>query len=432
MKKIAIIICLIGGVSLASAKETIYVKYEPTSCIQQYHYKSTTNNGVGIVTEYFDFHVNITDKERSVVRTKKVGTYKKSNYSIAKKLVDCDNKKAHTFQSLTGKVANGEKEILFIEEEGSNYNVYKGISASYEIYNSKYFYSHSPEYSFKYIYNKDYVPSEKLKKDSGSGVTTLFAGTGTKDCNRQFGIVQMPEHACSSQVSKEFLKDVGLYIENNGDGLFILNTIDYMSLNDYLKWRCSGFRTDLDPNNRPSEYDKLADNNTAKGGTQLISSMIDTVSVLRDNTTKGGAQTYSQQTTTVNNNNSEIVATYSKNRNTAKGGTSTPTQYSETTTRNTDNFIIATYEGNVKKDVTEYKYKNDKIVPTGYDVIATKGGPTVKSLKGRHFVTKGDTLYSLSKKYGTSIDELISWNSLSDNTIAIGDTIVVNKSAFVF
>ena len=381
MKKIAIIICLIGCVSLASAKETIYVKYESASCIQQYHYKAATNSGAGIVTEYFDYHVNLKTAEKAVVRTKKVGTYKKADYSIAKNLVNCGNKKTHTFQSLIGKVATGEKEIFFIQEEGNNYHVYKGMSASYEIYNEKYFYSHSPEYAFKYIYNKDYVPSEKLKKDSGSGVTTMFAGTDTKGCNKQFGIVQMPEHACSSQVSKEFLKEIGLYIEKNDDGFFILKKIDNMLLNDYLKWRCSGFRTDLDPSNRPVEYDQITKNMT-KGAT-------------------------------------------SQPGNTAKGGASTGQ------TIGSDNFIIANYVSNKKETGTEYKYEGNQIIPTGYD-IATKGQSSVKALKGRHAVIKGDTLYSLSKKYGISIEELKSWNNLSDNTIGVGDTIVVNKSAFVF
>jgi LysM repeat protein len=398
MKKIAILICLIGCVSLASAKETTYVKYESNSCIQQYYYQAVTNSGNGIVGEYYDFHVNIKEAEQTVVRTKKVGTYKKADYSLSKILVDCFNKKASTFQALVGKIATGEKEIFFIEEQGNNYLIYKGLSASYEMYNSKYFYSHSPDYSFKYIYNQNYSPSETIKRDSESGVTTMFVGKDTKNCNRQFGIVQVPEQISSPKISKEFLKNIGLYTEKNGDGLFILKRIDNMLLNDYLTWHCSNSATDLTPTNRSTAYDNLA-GNTAKGG----------------------------QT-----NSSQVIASYNrKNGNTAKGGTIIPTQYSQTTTRNTDNFIIATYKGTATKQATQKP--EPKIIPTGYNAtgIGTKGS-SVQPLKGRHFVVKGDTLYSLSKKHGVSVDELKSWNNLSDNTIAIGDTIVVNKSAFVF
>jgi LysM repeat protein len=37
-----------------------------------------------------------------------------------------------------------------------------------------------------------------------------------------------------------------------------------------------------------------------------------------------------------------------------------------------------------------------------------------------HLVKKGDTLYSISKKYGLSVDELKRLNQLSSNTISIG------------
>lgn len=426
MKKIAIILCLIGSVSLTSAKETIYVKYEPSSCIQQYYYKSATNSGSGLVTEYYDYHVKLNNSERTVVRSKKVGTYKKSDYALTKSLINCDNKKTHTFQSLTGKVANGEKEIFFIEEENGNYHIYKGMSASYEIYNSQYFYSHSPDYAFRFIYNKDYAPSQKLKEDRTSGVTTMFVGKDKKGCNEQFGVVQMPEHVCSTQVSKEYLKDVGLYIEKNTDGFFMLKKIDDMPLDDYLKWRCSGFRTDMRPNNRPSEYDKLVGENTAKGDVQT--NIQPTVSSNTNANTTA---------TTINNNGgSMMIATYNKIENTTKGGEVIPTEYNETsaaTNNITDNFIIATYANSTKKETTDNSKLDNKLIPTQYDteVINTKG-TAVKPLKGRHFVVKGDTLYSLSKKYGVSIDEIKSWNHLPDNTIAIGDTIVVNKSAFVF
>ncbi|MCW2118725.1 glucosaminidase domain-containing protein [Flavobacterium sp. 7A] len=43
-----------------------------------------------------------------------------------------------------------------------------------------------------------------------------------------------------------------------------------------------------------------------------------------------------------------------------------------------------------------------------------------------HEVEKGDTLYSISKKYNVSVDDLIRKNHLSDNTISIGQKIKIN------
>ena len=44
-----------------------------------------------------------------------------------------------------------------------------------------------------------------------------------------------------------------------------------------------------------------------------------------------------------------------------------------------------------------------------------------------HTVAKGDTLYRLSKQYGVSVDDLKAWNNLADNTIHIGQQIVVSQ-----
>jgi LysM repeat protein len=50
-----------------------------------------------------------------------------------------------------------------------------------------------------------------------------------------------------------------------------------------------------------------------------------------------------------------------------------------------------------------------------------------KSKKNIYKVKKGDTLYSLSRKFGISVDDLKSLNGLEDNTISIGQKLLVKK-----
>lgn len=50
--------------------------------------------------------------------------------------------------------------------------------------------------------------------------------------------------------------------------------------------------------------------------------------------------------------------------------------------------------------------------------------PTVR----HHVVQQGETLYSLSKLYGVTVDQLKAWNALTDNTIKIGQSIMVGKA----
>ena len=45
-----------------------------------------------------------------------------------------------------------------------------------------------------------------------------------------------------------------------------------------------------------------------------------------------------------------------------------------------------------------------------------------------YIVKKGDNLGSISKKYGSSVDDLKQWNNLSDNNIALGKSLIVAKS----
>lgn len=45
-----------------------------------------------------------------------------------------------------------------------------------------------------------------------------------------------------------------------------------------------------------------------------------------------------------------------------------------------------------------------------------------------HTVAKGDTLYSISRKYGLSVSELQKLNNLKDNTISIGQTLKVKSN----
>jgi LysM repeat protein len=43
----------------------------------------------------------------------------------------------------------------------------------------------------------------------------------------------------------------------------------------------------------------------------------------------------------------------------------------------------------------------------------------------KYTVVKGDSLYSISKKFNISIDDLKKKNNLTDNTISLGQSIIV-------
>lgn len=47
--------------------------------------------------------------------------------------------------------------------------------------------------------------------------------------------------------------------------------------------------------------------------------------------------------------------------------------------------------------------------------------------ENKHVVVKGDTLYSISRRYNLSVDELKKYNNLNDNTISIGQVLKISK-----
>ncbi|MEZ4852768.1 glucosaminidase domain-containing protein [Flavobacterium sp.] len=54
--------------------------------------------------------------------------------------------------------------------------------------------------------------------------------------------------------------------------------------------------------------------------------------------------------------------------------------------------------------------------------------PNIKGINQVYTVQQGDTLYSLSKKFNTTVDELKRLNNLSDNSLSIGQKIIYNKT----
>ncbi len=70
------------------------------------------------------------------------------------------------------------------------------------------------------------------------------------------------------------------------------------------------------------------------------------------------------------------------------------------------------------------KGKTRKIVKKDPSMVATTP-PLVVYNKDGHVVQKGDTLYSISRKYNISVQELKSYNNLADNNIKIGQVLKV-------
>lgn len=417
MKQLLFGIFLLGLFNTTSAQEAIYLKYEPNSCVKQYFYKAATNSESGLETEFFDYHIQWNSQEKTVIRSFLHDEYDKTDFKLASKVKACSQMNA--FKSLK---PDSKQEIYIVEETPSQYLVYKASRISIETNTSTAFKTENEDYIIALNRNEDYTPSQKMGVHPTTGTSILFGGKEKNGCHEQFGMVAMPEHACSTQVSLEYVEDIGLYIEKNADGFFMLKKVDGIAANDYLKSEC------ITKQSTPNSYNQpLSKGNTAKGGDvnnnkiTLVAAYDGSKSNLGSgNTAKGGSavpQEYNQPT----KKKIEIVAPFNNannsklnGENTPKGGADIPKEYNQNTKTKSENVVI------------EFPYK-EKTIPTEYSAMTQKGARFINGKAIKYTVRPKDTLYSLSKRYDTTIQELMKWNGLTSTEIYTDQELVVGE-----
>jgi flagellum-specific peptidoglycan hydrolase FlgJ len=66
-----------------------------------------------------------------------------------------------------------------------------------------------------------------------------------------------------------------------------------------------------------------------------------------------------------------------------------------------------------------------EVLGNNYVPVAVKATPAIADNSDYYLVTAGDTLYSISKKFNLTVDELKRLNSLQDNSLSIGQNLKV-------
>lgn len=82
--------------------------------------------------------------------------------------------------------------------------------------------------------------------------------------------------------------------------------------------------------------------------------------------------------------------------------------------------------------INKQKPENEIItLKTSVEVDSQPKQITKAQVKGKHIVKKGDTLWSISKIYGMTVDELKQKNKLTSDTIVINQNLLVNNESVV-
>jgi LysM repeat protein len=102
-------------------------------------------------------------------------------------------------------------------------------------------------------------------------------------------------------------------------------------------------------------------------------------------------------------------------------------------------YSIAKLYGLTVDELRKLNGLTDTSLSLGQELIVKKSGGVsepskinstpVQSIKGVHTVAAKETLFSISKQYGVSVEQLKEWNNLSSNELKLGQTLMVASAA---
>ncbi len=81
-----------------------------------------------------------------------------------------------------------------------------------------------------------------------------------------------------------------------------------------------------------------------------------------------------------------------------------------------------------KKEHDKSEKRADTLLKTNSDVVLRENGTAIPPPPRNHIVQSGETLYSISKQYGCSVDQLKDWNPILDTVLKAGETLLIYTS----
>ncbi|HZY79421.1 MAG TPA: LysM peptidoglycan-binding domain-containing protein [Cyclobacteriaceae bacterium] len=106
-------------------------------------------------------------------------------------------------------------------------------------------------------------------------------------------------------------------------------------------------------------------------------------------------------------------------------------------------FSISRMYGVSVDDLKAWNNLRDNALSVGQDVLIKKGGAGTittaatsttagkpEQKKMTHMVAQGETLFSISKMYGVTVDQIKTWNSLSSNELKLSQVLYVQQPMF--
>lgn len=391
-----------------NAQNNIYIKYD-VAYVDKYQYKVENLSSQDF---HIAYHIYTSMTERIILNIA-MSSYQNTSSAIAKNAVSLTQ--IDWDATLINEINNGLKKLYLVFNEEDSYQTYQISTAIFvEETNSKLMYS-GPYYSYTFDKNKEYGVAEDLEL----GVYTIYDesvfmtnnGNSMMNCLNQYSFIKIIKEThpkgsftmianedfsslhkdevletCQSALYVDFIENIGVIEERTKNGKITLIGINDKPLQKYIEEKC---QTSSDI---PAEYSFTTSSNTESVQPGLTF------------TTRGDENTEKSGTTTNNGANTIVM---------------NPSPNVTTKTNNT----TATYgeEG-------EYELVFE-MVGNGNRTVAENTQKSATPTNGKtHIVDNGETLYSISKKYGMTVKVLQELNNLETPDIFVTQVLIITEN----
>lgn len=398
-KNILTFIALTLG-NILLAQNPIYL--EISDCTKEFQYNYTELSGAN--TNYFTYQFTINDYETVILEASTYDSkFITNNSFIASNRITCGEALANSLSVETIEMIQKEKQSVYLLKPTNNgFDVLNVTEATYQVYlpNDQYLRVITREYGFDYNGKQNHTVGAELKT-AGEGELVLFHEESV-DCYKKPTFMHVPIKFMET-ANIEYVLGLGVIRQYSDLVEHKLVTIDGQPIEQYLLTFCNPDITQTNRENIPETYSiptdkakisQVEDNEplivfdeertTIVTTDDIDMSLVeeDVKELIENNPVRSKGKTVIYKSTPVNKQtigNREIPSTYGTTKEATKIYKSTPTN---------------------KKSINKQNI---------------------------HIVKSGETLYGISKKYDLTTLQLKALNQLEDNTIEIGQELIIKN-----
>lgn len=428
--KTLLLLALFASVGTLSGQTKYYLGYD-ANCMDRYEYHYTSNPTGNAHVAY---HIVMNDREKVILE---VGIESRINQARPANVKSCADFSIN--ERMVRKINNGEVQLFIVKKSGSGYNVSEvGLSAYSQISPASISFS-AMDGRFSYNYSQPANGTNLATASSNSSI--FFEGLVSHDCPKKYQFNKRLAGGGENFVASTIIPEIGMVEEKRGfnatdaeNKVMKLTSINGMPIDSYLNTFCRNVDMDFYSgkfyHRSNADYTTTDDNTMVNNGTTTTNYPTTTTTTTGNTTTYNPGTTYTTSQPSYTASNCQVykdldrglyvmfgtgeIANLTCGGNTYRNGqlVGSPVSSNVTSRPYVGNTVVTTTPPRPTTTVTTTP---TYIPPTPAPRNNTACSET--STYGSHVVQRNETLYSISKQYGVTVNQLRLWNGLSSNRI---------------